>query len=439
MGSLPILKRRLCFPSFVIVASFLSILFVTTFLSRPAYFERFPEVLPSLENQLPGFGDKKGGAESHVSSKNKGWKFNSDRDANTYSLDSEQCNIAFPGLFAEIERGVATQKALGNITPKQLNISGRGRGALRGMIVDQQLYVLQETILENEYDTSRAVAILHAIHRAIITSPEPLPNIEFAFTVSDVVPDPDDNKYPIWGLTRKAADEEIWLMGDFGYWSWPLDLVGAYNEVRQKIAEAETKFEQKTKQAVWRGAVATNGHREELIKVTEKKDWADVRAIVWAGISDLISEDQTKALSMPEHCKYQFVIHTEGHSYSGRGKYLQNCNSVVIMHKRTWIEPHHALLVAEGPKQNFVEVAEDFSDLEAKVTGLLARPAKAKKIAQNGADTFRDRYLTPASQTCYWRELIRGWSSVSFEPELWNVDKDDGKRTIRGVPFETFV
>lgn len=109
------------------------------------------------------------------------------------------------------------------------------------------------------------------------------------------------------------------------------------------------------------------------------------------------------------------------------------------MHKRTWIEPHHALLVADGPKQNFVEVAEDFSDLEKKVTDLLADPARAKTIAQNGVDTFRDRYLTPASQACYWRELFRGWASVSFEPELWGVDKEDGRRTIRGVPFETFV
>jgi hypothetical protein len=131
-------------------------------------------------------------------------------------------------------------------------------------------------------------------------------------------------------------------------------------------------------------------------------------------------------------------VRTTGHSYSGRGKYLQNCNSVVIMHKRTWVEPHHALLVSDGPEQNFVEVAEDFSDLEEKITALLADPEKARKIAQNNVETFRDRYLTPASQVCYWRELLRGWASVSFEPKAWDVD-EEGTRTIRGVPFETFV
>jgi hypothetical protein len=109
------------------------------------------------------------------------------------------------------------------------------------------------------------------------------------------------------------------------------------------------------------------------------------------------------------------------------------------MHKRTWIEPHHALLVAEGREQNFVEVNEDFSDLEEKVTELLAHPGRAEQIALNGVKTFRDRYLTPASQTCYWRELIRGWASVSFEPDPWDVNEEDKTRTIRGVPYETFV
>lgn len=148
MGSFPISRRRFCLPSVVVVSVFLSIVFIATFLSRPAYLDHLPDVLPTLEEHLPSFTDrynnksgKKGGA-APVSKKNKGWKFDTTRDANSYSLDSEQCNIAFPGLFAEIERGVAAQKALGNVTPRQLNISERGRGALRGMIVDQQVSAL---------------------------------------------------------------------------------------------------------------------------------------------------------------------------------------------------------------------------------------------------------------------------------------------------------
>jgi len=107
------------------------------------------------------------------------------------------------------------------------------------------------------------------------------------------------------------------------------------------------------------------------------------------------------------------------------------------MHKRTWIEPHHALLVSSGPQQNFVEVENDFSDLEDKIAELLEQPERAAQIAANGVETFRDRYLTPAAQACYWRRMIRNWKEVSFEPQGWEFV--DGVKRIRGIPFETYV
>jgi hypothetical protein len=107
------------------------------------------------------------------------------------------------------------------------------------------------------------------------------------------------------------------------------------------------------------------------------------------------------------------------------------------MHKPEWLEPHHALLVPSGPQQNVVVVERDFSDLKEQMEELLQDQHKAERIADNSARTFRDRYLTPAAQACYWRELIRVWADVSFEPEAW--EKVDGKKRLRGIPFETFA
>jgi len=92
------------------------------------------------------------------------------------------------------------------------------------------------------------------------------------------------------------------------------------------------------------------------------------------------------------------------------------------MRKRNWIEPHHSLLVSAGPDQNFVEVKEDFSNLESNILELLDDPEKSQRIAQNSVDTFRDRFLTPAAQACYWRQLILGWAEVSFVPEVLMAD-----------------
>jgi hypothetical protein len=110
-----------------------------------------------------------------------------------------------------------------------------------------------------------------------------------------------------------------------------------------------------------------------------------------------------------------------GQSYSGRGKYLHNCNLVVIMPKRTWIEPHHALLVSSGLKQNIVEVQVNISDSEESTLGLLEVEEKAQLIAHKVVETIRDRYLTPAAQACYWRWIISGWADVSFVPQPWKI------------------
>jgi hypothetical protein len=107
------------------------------------------------------------------------------------------------------------------------------------------------------------------------------------------------------------------------------------------------------------------------------------------------------------------------------------------MHKAEWIEPHHKLLVPSGPAQNFVQVERDFSDLETKIQELMRDPQRAEMIVKNSLETFRDRYLTPAAQTCYWREMIREWADVSARPDAWVVV--GGRKKLKGTPWETFV
>jgi hypothetical protein len=333
-----------------------------------------------------------------------------------------------------------------------------------------QLYILDTRLSGSE--TLRILAILHALHRAIITSPTSLPDIEFSFSTSDIA-DPNHLQKTIWALSRTSDEVEKWVMSGFGFWCWPLNLVGGYEQIQQEIADTELEFHMKKKQAVWRGVLKTNEHRKDLLRVTREKEWADVKAIEWSSAADPTVSDGSQPISMAEHCQYQFMIHTEGtrypmstvtsdgiqnlqfsnpisicpesthpfgegrafrlyqlfsiaripviitsyeltiiigRSYSGRGTYLQNCNSAVIMPKRAWIEPHHALLVSSGHKQNFLEVEQDFSDLEKKVLDLLQDQERAQLIAQNSIETFRDRYLTPAAQAYYWRQMIMSWA-----------------------------
>jgi hypothetical protein len=131
-----------------------------------------------------------------------------------------------------------------------------------------------------------------------------------------------------------------------------------------------------------------------------------------------------------------------GRSYSGSLKYRQLCRSVVVSHKLQWIQHHHYLMSSSGPNQNFVEVERDFSDLGAAMDDLLAHPEKAKRIADNSVQVFRERYLTGAAEACYWRKLFNAWKEVSFEPVLYNGVVDGEKHLRgqkRGVRYETFM
>lgn len=102
-------------------------------------------------------------------------------------------------------------------------------------------------------------------------------------------------------------------MSDFGYWSWPNDLVGSYEQIRREIAINEIDFADKKKQVVWRGALNTNAVRKNLLSITANKDWADVEAMQWTDTNSTAGNGVTSnAIPIPGHCQYQFVIQTEG-------------------------------------------------------------------------------------------------------------------------------
>lgn len=287
------------------------------------------------------------------------------------------------------------------------------------------------------------MATLQSLHRALVAAPDrrALPNVEFVFTIDDF----GDGNAPMWTYSKKAGDDHFWLMPDFGYWSWPEPRVGSYGRVRRLMARVDDgevvdgvrrgglDFAQKIPQIFWRGAIKTApALRKSLVRATRSKSWANVSALDWGSRKSI----QANLAPMEDHCRYMFLAHTEGRSFSGRAKYLHNCRSVVVAHKLEWREAHQAALRSSGPHANFVEVERDYSDLEVKIQRLLDRPHEARRIADNGVDAFRDRYLTPAAEACHWRRLLVAWRSVTFEPRLY---RDNDTREWRGVPFESFV
>jgi hypothetical protein len=328
----------------------------------------------------------------------------------------------------------------GNITKQILDEIQLVGSMTRAMIFNGNLYVIATKSKVDDH-RRKMISTLGSIHRALTAFPDrsSIPDIEFIFTIADKVEDVAGPGHPLWTPVRRAPEESLWLMPDTGFWAWDLILndgnneLGPYDEVvdRALHVEKHMDFPAKKQQLVWRGRLSFAPKlRRALLDRSRDQPWSDVKEIE--------SNVQQNYLALEDHCKYQFVAHAEGRSYSGSLKYRQACRSVIIIHKLQYIQHHHYLLVSSGPLQNYVEVERDFSDLPEKMANLLDHPAKAQKIAGNSVKTFRERYLTPAAEACYWRALWRGYAQVSDRPELW-VRRPDGTKETRGVRFETFL
>lgn len=88
--------------------------------------------------------------------------------------------------------------------------------------------------------------------------------------------------------------------------------------------------------------------------------------------------------------------------------------------------------VYSASEANAVFVDPDWKDLEATIIWLREHPAVAEGISARQRETFVDSgVLSMAAEVCYWRALIRAWSSVAVLGEEWN--------NVEGIRWETFV
>ena len=327
------------------------------------------------------------------------------KDGQDYGLSDAQCSSAFPKLYTSIDEMVA-RRATKPIKAKELNAQMTGDHAVtlpvKAMIFEGELFIIEDKGMTSYYG-SRLFATLDSINRALVSFPDraQLPSCEFIISWGDK----PALGVPLWAYTKKDTPDyyDTWLMPDFGFFSWPEPKTGAYTEVRRAMMKMETgtTFENKVPKLVWRGAPLALEDREKLLEYSQDKDWADVRSINWEDKKEL----EKNHLTMAEHCRYMFIAHVSGLSWSGQGKYVRNCHSVIVSHELEWREIYDSALVYSGPEQNAVTVADDWSDLEATMKTLLANTTIAKRIADNAKDTLRDRYLTPAAEACYWRKF----------------------------------
>lgn len=377
------------------------------------------------------------------------WDWNVSRDSHNPALSHEQCHIAFPKLYYQINQSSYHWQSTDHaISEKDINLDWCTYGCMRLLIYQNELRVLETKDIdhyEDQHDTRRAIAVLSQIHRALLgasANGEVVPNIEFTVSVRDYValPEEQNDSRTIWSFNRKigkARDDRLWLMPDFNFWSWER-VDNSYSDARRRALTHDAPMADKIPKIAWRGDVKSSRLRTGYLRVTEGKPWAD-NDDNWIDIDDF--------------CSYLFNAYIEGMAWSGRLKYLLACDSVAVVHELLFMTSYYHLLVPSGPEQNYMSVGRRWSNLEEKIKYFIDHPKRTQGIIRNSIATFRDRYTTPAAEACYWRELFRGYAQVAFDPEPFelvdvNRTRNDpavaagGKKTVkhlRGMAYELWL
>ncbi|PWN24573.1 hypothetical protein BDZ90DRAFT_234853 [Jaminaea rosea] len=328
----------------------------------------------------------------------------------------------------------------------------------------------------------RQRAMLGLFNQAIQSSPSvdgPLPSVDLLVTTGDrdvIGPDPGLKRGPLWVLAKHRLVHDTagqWLAPDFGFLGWPEAQLPGHAEVvdtLQRKEEESYPWEKKDDRAFWRGFPNIYPVRRDMMARTRNAShlpvdhpdaWADVFATTFDRPDGLNQNDPEVKPLVPieEHCRRKYLLHAEGNSYSGRGKFLWTCHSVTIAHKLDWAQHFHAALIDDpkSKKRNWIELqGEGWDGLEETVRALWeldsdpkaltgkgkqssnyrgwlgAATAKgifssrssqltAREIADNARDSLRDRYLTPAATACYVRGALRAYGEV-MDRATWPAD-----------------
>ncbi|KAI0549918.1 hypothetical protein F4679DRAFT_231858 [Xylaria curta] len=289
---------------------------------------------------------------------------------NNRFLTEDQCRATFPGILEQVDNEVAKG-------PFKLKRSPSNLGPTILRIRDGQLYILSAA---RKGDLSRDMlshrsATLHQIYNALLTWPRPsssssstshIPDTIIAFNHHD---DPTASTFsysrpadPELLITQDGSSKRFFPIPHFSFYAWPLPFIGSLPRAAREIAsiEATLPFGAKIPRAIWRGTTWFNNARagrlrQNLVRAfgtaesnpgtnPRAKKWADIEALDWAG-GQVVEGNRgggernaTNALSIEDFCRYKYIIHTEGVTYSGRFQFHNLCASVVITPPVAWIQ-----------------------------------------------------------------------------------------------------
>lgn len=255
--------------------------------------------------------------------KQQPWKFEYGRDDRNLGLARDQCQASFPGLFQDVIRAGDYWRSQGGIGKEDLDAVTLAPGMARAIIQNGELYVVSARS-KNDDHRRKILAALSSMYRALSAAPDRHTTtitsnnnknnnndnaIEFIFSVEDRVDDVNGGGHPIWAMSRKATEQSVWLMPDFGFWAWEhwQKGIGPFSQAVERVAatEKQLSFREKRPELLWRGKLSFAPKlRRALLDTARNQTWGNVKELDW--------DRKANYVSMEDHCRYMFIAHVEG-------------------------------------------------------------------------------------------------------------------------------
>jgi len=170
-----------------------------------------------------------------------------------------------------------------------------------------------------------------------------------------------------------------------------LNKVRHFNFIKDHIP-----FNKKKNLMFWRGSTGldTVKHRNDFLRMHFDNPLCDVGNVNPPHQSDQYTKDK---VSINEHLKYKFIFCIEGVDVATNLKWVMSSNSVAVMPK-----PTHETWFMEGtliPNHHYIEIKDDFSDLEERLNYYIQHPNKAIEIINNAHDHIKQFRSKKKEQT----------------------------------------
>ncbi len=138
-------------------------------------------------------------------------------------------------------------------------------------------------------------------------------------------------------------------------------------------------FQKKKDKLIFRGKVDNKPNREAFMQMYFKHPMCDLGNITKKELSP--KEWTVKKTTLYDHLEYKFVLALEGNDVASNLKWVMSSNSIAVMPR-----PRYETWFMEGklkPNFHYIEIKDDYSDLEERLSYYIENEAEALQIIKN--------------------------------------------------------